>query len=80
MARAVVEAVAKHHRITCGDLKVKIERLHTDGHITASMRDAATEIRFAGNNAAHGDLVGELLGMEEAAEIVGLMDSILERV
>ncbi len=44
------------------------------------MRDAATEIRFAGNDAAHGDLVDELLGIDEAAEIVGLMNSILRHV
>lgn len=79
VARAVVEAVAKHHGISNGDLKSKIARLHTDGHISATMRDAANEIRFAGNEAAHGDLVDERPGIEDATEIVGLMDSILER-
>ena len=63
VARAVVEAVAKDHGITTGNLKSKIASLHSHGHITPAMRDAATEIRFAGNNAAHGDLVGELLGI-----------------
>ncbi len=80
VARAVVEAVAKDHGITNGDLKSKINRLHAEGHISATMRDAATEIRFAGNEAAHGDLVDERPGVEDAAEIVGLMDSMLERV
>src|SRR5215472_9035430 len=56
VARAVVEAVAKDRGITTGNLKSKIDSLHSQGHITASMRDAATEIRFAGNDAAHGDL------------------------
>src|ERR1022692_2721081 len=80
VARAVVEAVAKDHGIKNGDLKSKIERLHTEGHISDTMRLAATEIRFAGNEAAHSDLVAETLGVEDAAEIVTLMDSILERV
>jgi hypothetical protein len=80
VARAVVEAVAKDHGITKGDLKSKIERLHSDGHISATMRDAATEIRFAGNEAAHGDLVDERPGIEDATEIVSLMNSMLYRV
>ena len=80
VARAVVEAIAKAHGITSGDLKSKIARLHSEGHISATMRDAATEIRFAGNEAAHGDLVDERPGIEDATEIVGLMDSMLYRV
>jgi len=80
VARAVVEAVAKDHGITKGDLKSKIEHLHAEGHISATMRDAATEIRFAGNEAAHGDLVDERPGVDDATEIVGLMDSVLNRV
>jgi hypothetical protein len=79
-----VEAVAKDHGITNGDLRKKIDRLHADGHITETMRAAATEIRFAGNEAAHGDVVAVVMeerpGVEDAAEIVGLMDSILERL
>jgi Domain of unknown function (DUF4145) len=80
VARAVVEAVAKAHGITSGNLKSKIDRLHSEGHISETMRDAATEIRFAGNEAAHGELVDERPGIEDAAEIVGLMDSVLYRV
>jgi hypothetical protein len=57
VARAVVEeAVAKDHGVAKGDLKTKIDRLHADGHITETMRAAATEIRFAGNEAARGDV------------------------
>jgi hypothetical protein len=44
------------------------------------MKEAAHEIRFAGNEVAHGDLVAEPLGKEDAEEIVSLMDTILERV
>jgi hypothetical protein len=44
------------------------------------MRLAAHEVRFAGNEAAHGDLVDEPITADDAAEIVALMDAILERV
>ena len=71
--------MAKDHLITKGDLKSKIERLHEDGHITKALHDVATEIRFAGIEAAHGDLVAEPLGIEDATEIVGLMDLVLQR-
>jgi hypothetical protein len=84
VARAVVEAVAKGHGITKGNLKAKIDRLYAEGHITSTMAAAATEIRFAGNEAAHGDVVADVMeerpGVEDAAEVVGLMDSILERL
>jgi hypothetical protein len=43
------------------------------------MREAAHEIRFEGNEAAHGDLVEEQLRNEDGEEIVALMDTIVER-
>jgi hypothetical protein len=79
VARAVIEAVAKDHGMTKGDLKSKIEWLYEDGHITKTLHDVATEIRFAGNEAAHGDLVAEPLGIEDATEIVGPLDLVLQR-
>lgn len=80
MARSVVEATAKDKGITQGNVQAKINQLAINGHISEAMKDAAHEIRFAGNEAAHGDLVGEPISAEEAAEIVELMDAILERV
>jgi Domain of unknown function (DUF4145) len=59
LARAVVEAVAKDKGIKKGNLKAKIAALHSAQHISEAMREAAEEIRFAGNEAAHGDLVRE---------------------
>lgn len=70
LARSVLEAVAKS----------KIGALHAAGHISEAMSEAAHEIRFAGNEAAHGDLVAEQLKIEDADEIVALMDAVLERV
>jgi uncharacterized protein (DUF305 family) len=80
LARAVVESVAKQKGITTGNLQGKIDNLYKDGHISEAMKEAAHEIRFAGNEVAHGDLVAESLNSEDAEEIVSLMDTILERV
>jgi hypothetical protein len=44
------------------------------------MAEAAHEIRFAGNEVAHGDLVAEPLNIGDATGIIRLMDTILERV
>jgi Domain of unknown function (DUF4145) len=80
VARAVVEAIAKRYEITTGDLKSKIDALYAAGHITEQMRDTATELRFAGNAAPHGDVIAEYPAHEDAAKIVGLMDSMLRYV
>lgn len=80
MARAAVEATAKDKGITQGLLQSKIDRLAADGHISEAMKEAAHEIRLAGNEAAHGDILSEPISVEDATEIVELMDAILERV
>lgn len=80
MARATVEATAKERGISKGNLESKIDQLAKDGHISEAMRLASHEIRFAGNEVAHGDLVDEPITVDDAAEIVDLMDAILERV
>ncbi len=80
LARAVVESVAKEKGITTGNLQSKIDNLYKNGHISEAMKEAAHEIRFAGNEVAHGDLVTEPPAAEDAQEIVSLMDTILERV
>jgi hypothetical protein len=80
LARAVIEAVAKNKGITKGSLQSKIEAMHAAGHISEAMTEAAHEVRFAGNEAAHGDLVSEPLTEENAEEIVALMSTILQRV
>jgi hypothetical protein len=80
MARATVEATAKQRGITKGNLESKIDQLAKDGHISEAMRLAAHEVRLAGNEVAHGDLVDEPITVDDAAEIAELMDAILERV
>jgi hypothetical protein len=80
MARAVVEATAKDKGVDTGNLMTKIDALATAGVISEAMKDAAHEIRFAGNEAAHGDLAAGAISEEDALEVLGLMDAILLRV
>lgn len=80
LARAVVEATAKERGVVNGNLMGKIDALATAGTISDAMKDAAHEIRFAGNEVAHGDLAEEVLSQEDAEEVVSLMDAILLRV
>ncbi|MEV7150490.1 DUF4145 domain-containing protein [Streptomyces sp. NPDC093084] len=80
LARAVVEATAKAKGITTGSLEKKIDALFDQRFIREHVRDAAHEVRFGGNEVAHGDLVSEPVDGATATEILGLMDEILEEV
>ena len=44
------------------------------------MKEAAHEIRFAGNEIAHGDLAEQPIQADDAVEVLELMDAILLRV
>lgn len=80
LARAVVEATAKHHGITSGNLVAKIDRMHADGLIREITREVAHEIRHGGNEIAHGDLADEPMPPEDAETIVEFMDAVLQEV
>jgi hypothetical protein len=80
MARAAVEAMAKDKGITKGGLELKIDQLAAGGHISQAMKEAAHEVRLAGNEVAHADIMNEPISVEDATEIVELTDAILERV
>ena len=80
LARSVVEATAKHHKIEKGMLDKKIEQMAAKGIISSAMRQAADEIRFAGNEVAHGDLAEQPITAEDARDVLELMDAILTRV
>lgn len=79
LARAVVEATAKEKGITSGVLQVKIDELANQGHIRKDVQEAAHEIRHFGNGMAHGDFV-EPVTEEDAEEVVGLMEELLDEV
>ena len=80
LARAVVEAAAKAKGIVDGTIKTKIDKLFEEGFIYDHVKDAAHEVRLAGNEVAHGDLVEESIDADEAEAIVELMDMVLDGV
>ena len=80
MARTAVEAIAKAKGITQGPLVAKIDELYRQKLIYEHVRDAAHEVRFAGNDAAHGDLVDDPLVESEVEAILELMDMVLDGV
>jgi hypothetical protein len=80
MARATLEATAKDKGITTGTLGSKIEKLSAQGLISQNMKEVADEIRLAGNEAAHGDILYEPISIADAKEIVELMDAMLMRI
>ncbi|WP_239476652.1 DUF4145 domain-containing protein [Nocardia arizonensis] len=80
LARAVVEAVAKDKGIANGNLASKIDSLHSRGLIRAHTKDAAHEIRFVGNEIAHGDFAQQSIDGDEAADVLNFMIEVLEEI
>lgn len=79
MARSVVEATAKESGHRNGTLASKIDGMAVAGLLRAHIADAAHEIRYLGNEMAHGDFT-EDVPSEEAEEIVSLMSQVLYEV
>jgi len=79
MARTVVEASAKEKGITSGTLVAKIDGMQQQDLIRKSTAEAAHEIRHFGNDMAHGD-IADLPSADDAAEVLALMDEVLNEV
>lgn len=79
LARAVIEATAKDKGITNGNLGPKIEQLEKQGFIRPYVREGADEVRYFGNDMAHGDFVEEV-GQTEVQLALELMDEVLTEV
>lgn len=79
MARTVVEATAKEKGVTSGNLFVKIDAMQKADLIRKSTAEAAHEIRHLGNDMAHGD-ISDLPDADDAAEVLALMDEVLNEV
>lgn len=79
LARAVVEATAKAKGITKGNLRDKIDALEKQGDIRPLIKDAAHEVRFLGNDVAHGDVMDPVNSVE-AEEVLGLVAEVLQEV
>jgi Domain of unknown function (DUF4145) len=79
LARSVIEATAKHKGITAGSLMHKIDALHQRRLIRDDVRDGAHEVRYLGNDMAHGDY-DVPVPQADAELVVTLMDEVLEEV
>jgi hypothetical protein len=79
LARAVIEATAKDKGAAGRSLADRIDALHSLGHIRHHTREQAHEIRYFGNDMAHGDFTDPATE-EEAAEVIELMDEVLREV
>jgi Domain of unknown function (DUF4145) len=79
LARAVIEATAKDKGITTGSLSRKIDAMYDARLIREDVRDGAHEVRYLGNDMAHGDFIESVL-REDAELVLALMDEVLEEV
>ncbi len=62
-----------------GNLKAKIDEMFAKGLVRDLVKDAAHEIRFIGNETAHGDFIASITA-EETDEVLELMTEVLEEV
>ena len=79
LARAVIEATAKDRGVTTGSLAQKIDQLHDRGDIRTYLRDGAHEVRYTGNDMAHGDFPSTV-SFQDADVLVELMREVLMEV
>lgn len=79
VARSVIEFAAKDKGISVRGVFNKIEQLHERQWIREDMKEAAHEIRHAGNETVHADLGAEIL-REQVEELLTIMDEILHEV
>ncbi len=79
LTRAVVEATAKDKGFTTQGIAPKIEAMQKAGLIRQKVADAATEVRYLGNDMAHGDFTDPVT-RDEAEQAIDMMTMILNEV
>lgn len=79
LARSVVEAVAKDKGINTGQISSKIDQLETGNFIRPFTKDAAHELRFLGNDMAHGDFVNTV-DADDCDAVLDVMSELLNEV
>ncbi len=79
MARSVLEATAKDNGVTTGTLAAKIDKLAEQDVISDQIKDEAHEIRYLGNDMAHGDFT-EPVDEEDADDMLGFLETFLDYV
>lgn len=78
-ARAVIESVAKAHGITGRSLETKINNMIEQDLLPKRLSVAVHEIRYAGNDVAHGDL-GRTVNSFETEILLTVMSQVLDEV
>jgi hypothetical protein len=76
MARTVVEATAKANGILTGTLAAKIDAMRDKQLIRPAIAEQAHEVRFAGNDMAHGDIEAAV-DATDSEELLALMAEVL---
>lgn len=79
LARSVIEATCKDKGVTSGPLASKINDMTAKGFIRPFTQDAAHELRYLGNDMAHGDFVNEV-DAADADAVLEVMAEILNEV
>lgn len=79
MARSVLEAICKNNAIVQGTLAQKIEQLATKIGMPPLVVEQANEIRYFGNEMAHGDFT-QPVSEDDANDVLDLMDIIIDYV
>jgi len=82
LARAVIEATAKHKKIGGRSLEAKIQGMADAGLLTKHVVAAADAIRDSGNAVAHGDFAEYTIEVdeEEVSEVLDLMTLVLQEI
>ncbi|WP_314618150.1 DUF4145 domain-containing protein [Streptomyces stackebrandtii] len=78
MARTVIEGSAKSVGVTVGGIQAKVKELFARGLIYRFVMEAAEEIREAGNEVAHADLIDVPADKAETEALLNLMDRVLD--
>lgn len=80
LARAVIEAAAKSKDIAGRDLRAKIDGLAEAQYLSPQVAASAHEVRYLGNDMAHGDFVSLTVEADDVIDVLEIMDDVLESV
>lgn len=79
MARAVCEAIAKDQGFEEGNLQKKIAQMEEQRLISPLVKQQADEIRYFGNDMAHGDFA-QPVDADDAHEVLNFLDVLIDAV
>jgi hypothetical protein len=77
MCRRTLEALCAEQKATGRDLNKKLESLHQSGFIDKALLEWATELRFLGNEAAHGS---RSIARQDAKDAIEFTEALLSYV